>query len=164
MAKEIEIIVATGASTIEAFFCQQDWVNGINNKGIIGIFDFDEAFFHWNRMKEKWVENADLIKVHENQKGYVLLLPVPEFRKSYAGIELGDKSILSIELLFKDDKLKERCNLKDEYVAGIEIPRKVFGGEKVKFAERTSSFSKEDYFEFNKIIKIVERIIFNKSC
>ena len=163
-AKEIEIIAVTGASTIEAFFSQRDWTNGINNKRIIGIFDFDEAFFHWNRMKEKWLEKLDFIKIHTSQKGYVFLLPVPEFRKSYASRELGDKSILYIELLFKDEKLKEYDNLKEENVAGIDFPRKVFGGNKINFAQRTNSFSKEDYFEFNKIIKIVERIIFNKSC
>jgi predicted ATP-binding protein involved in virulence len=157
---EIEIISCEGASIIEAFFNQKDWLKKKRDMVICGMFDFDEAFLHWDRMLENWSLLDNLIKSHESKKGYVFLVPVPKHRKSYASKDLGTKSILSIELLFKDEQLIENGNLKEEIIAGTDFTRKIFGTKnKISFANRTKFFSTEAFEEFNNIVEFLIRVI-----
>jgi predicted ATPase len=73
------------------------------------IFDFDEAFKDWNQLGQDVQADPDkcLVKKHNTQESYSLLLPVPAnpiIRKQvinpHTGGNYGDRSLLTIEHLF----------------------------------------------------------------
>ncbi|MDD2565792.1 MAG: hypothetical protein PHZ26_04450 [Candidatus Gracilibacteria bacterium] len=148
-------------------FKEKDYgfLSSIQNKKLIGMLDYDSAYGEFNRLLDisdtKWnlVQDSDalgrLVK-HSEKEGYVFLLPVPEFRKDYASDEYKEKSMLSIELLFKDQYL-------EGYVNTIKLPGgisllKMIDSKKNKFSSSTSSFPKEAFTSFEAIFNLISRI------
>lgn len=97
-----------------------------------GLFDFDEAFQMWNRLRgadEETDPTKCLTKKHPTKEGYGMLLPVPasssiknQVINTTTGGTYKHKSLLTIELLFHD-------------VPGLEVHFAVD-------TERTDSFKK----------------------
>jgi hypothetical protein len=77
---------------------------------LVGLFDFDgEGYPQWKGTIAAADAEPIEFSTHECQprkrRGapiWVALLPVPEFRKSYASLALAGESRLTIELLFPD--------------------------------------------------------------
>ena len=130
------------------------------------MLDFDEAFENWNRLKDKkehkWVsaikdETKGLLLKHHKFNGHIFLLPVPLNRSKYASFKYGKNSMMSIELLFPDRRIKK-------FVEKISVPG---GGvllhfrddKKIKFAELTNKFNKNDFDNFRTIFELINSII-----
>lgn len=130
-------------------------------KIFIGLFDFDMAFSQWNGLGKEWDikqknEDVCLLRKKRGENLYAMLLPIPNFRTEYASKELGDKSELSIELLFNDDKIKRFTHNRKCLGGGCikEFNRK----QKVEFSQLTKNFSKDDFEEFGKIFQMIDDI------
>ncbi|NUJ98099.1 hypothetical protein HGA92_04920 [Candidatus Gracilibacteria bacterium] len=148
------------------------------NKTIIGMLDFDSAYNEFNGLNSKnnWEqvisnESKGLLKRNQKfNKGYIFLLPVPNIRKEYASSLFGDKSILSIEMLFEDKIILNKNKYGDYiYVEELKIPGNhknvLFGfknDKKKDFADTTNTFSKEEFKNFEHIFKLMEDIISGK--
>lgn len=130
-------------------------------KTFIGLWDFDTAYSQWNGIARRWTpkqkeESQGLLNKKQNKEIYAMLLPIPTFRKDYASRSLGDKSALSIELLFPDSKLKGYIH-PEVCLGGGKINR-INQKKKKEFAEKTSDFSEKDFAEFKKIFKTITEI------
>jgi len=138
----------------------------------IGLLDFDEAFENWERLLKargksnlkKWEQiekdhSKGLCIKHKNHNAYVYLLPVPSHRREYANEKYGKLSMLSIELLFTDDKLTD-CVEEKEVLGGSKV-LKIKEEKKTMFADRTKNFSKEDFSNFKAIFDVIEDTITN---
>lgn len=141
-------------------------INDFERKSI-GIFDFDEAYGDFNGLRNQ-TENSStsgfcdiqgeeslcLFRTREDNGKYVLaiLLPVPHSRKNIASKEFGDKSLLSIEMLFEDDLLEKHGHLGQKTLPGGTSVN-TFIGDKIKFAEKTNTFNKSDFKNFEPLFK-----------
>ncbi len=143
-------------------FRREDLFKNNEDNIFIGMFDFDEAFENWIRLiKEKpesWgrIENdhaKGLLLKHTKHRGYVFLLPVPNFRNDYANEQYGKNSLLSLELLFQDEKLTG-------YVEGKQLPGggsvlRMNDRKKADFANKTNLFNKDDFLYFEPIFGMI---------
>lgn len=88
------------------------------NRLFIGLIDFDDAYDNWvekyNPKKYTEITPKSYISynstsfAHSTYKANMLILPIPEYRKKYAGLDIkGSK--LSIELLFQNDIITPFC-------------------------------------------------------
>lgn len=104
----------------------------------IGILDFDDAFqttrekIDANRWRQQRYEDGGLAYFSASDKGAIMTLPVPNFRKEYAASDIRS-SYLSIELLFEDDIVEPFC--KREKVAGGASMLRVRDSKKIKFVD-----------------------------
>ncbi len=135
----------------------------------IGLFDFDcEGFNQFKGLKNgstKWSE-IDHNKYSclsrqsmQNNKCHALILPIPPHRTLYASKELGNESLLSIELMFTDEKLDMTDNLEHVNIAGTDRKRSEFKGDKTKFAESTQDFLDHDFESFKPIFDTIKQIL-----
>lgn len=133
-------------------------IHNFEGKTFIGLWDFDCAYSQWDGTSKTWEnkslnENEGLLRKKQNEPKYAMLLPVPKCKSTYASKELGDRSALSIEFLFPEDKISQYTHPKI-CVGGGKI-MEFNKSQKIKFAQETASFSKEDFIEFQKIFKII---------
>lgn len=143
------------ATTVEEF----------SDSNTIGIMDFDEAYTAFNGLRSDFsnitgTKSTCLMRTRPNESKEItcLLLPVPNFRDSYASKALGAKSKLSIELLFTDTVLNANNNLRNEQQpGGTVIP--VFQGNKSRFAKNI--VPRLDVVEFDAFKPLLE-ILKNK--
>ncbi|MCI6153387.1 MAG: ATP-binding protein [Fusobacterium perfoetens] len=146
--------------------------NNCNEKPIIGIFDFDEAFDFWKKITQKdymeIIENNPyngLTCKNINKRIYAMLLPVNEkvenlvIKDKKTNKTFEKESRLSIELLFYGtDETKDYFKL-ESCVGGkrLEFYNK---GQKNKFStECISKFSKDSFQNFIPLINKIEQII-----
>lgn len=137
------------------------------DKTFIWMLDYDSAYIKFkdllkvnNWMNWSILQNDDLkwkIVKHFKKNWYVFVLPVPIDRLNYARTEYWDKSLLSIELLF-DDKLLSWFDEKIDLPWLIEL-NKINDDKKMKFANNTKNFTKDDFKNFEPIFKLIENII-----
>ena len=130
-------------------------------KTFIGLFDFDSAYNQWNGLASKWQkkqsdEKLCLLNKKENCPLYAMLLPIPDFRETYASSELKDKSALSIELLFKDEIIADKTV--EQKCLGGGCIKKFKNNEKINFANSASNISPSEFTEFQKIFQIIQNI------
>jgi hypothetical protein len=109
-----------------------EWISKI----VAGLFDFDDAYENYQKLKDndkvKWElksddENIGLCKKRKDCDVYALMLPIPHFRKNIAGKNQKVKQ-LEVELLLTDDKIKEAYGEADYAIESIiegvlEIPK-----------------------------------------
>lgn len=112
-------------------------------KKIFSLFDFDEAYNDWNQLGKDIQIDPDLClaKKYKSHEAYSLLLPVPTnptIRKQIinpnTGVNYGNKSLLTIELLFYGIK-----ELDSYFIIDIDRPdrfiRFISDNQKIKFAK-----------------------------
>jgi AAA15 family ATPase/GTPase len=144
-----------------------------NNNPQIAIFDFDMAFSQWNGLwngKEKKFIDIEqdpfksLSKKHSDFNAYATLLPIPNIDSltnqvldpDNSNINFGDKSVLQIEHLFFDvNSLNESFETKN--TAGGKCI--IFKGDKIAFAEKTNTLTKEDFKHFVPLFEKIAEII-----
>ncbi len=154
-------------------FMRGDIFTNDNKKTFIGMLDFDEAYENWQKLLEQknnnlkvWeqVENNSqkgLLLKHKKYNGFVFVLPVPVHREKYANQSHGKSSRLCIELLFDDSKL---LGFIDEIeTTGGGSVKKFKDAKKLKFADLTDSFIKDDFKSFKPIFDIIDKIIKEKK-
>lgn len=124
----------------------------------VGLLDFDAAFEFWEdaEKKKKWErvsgsEAEGMCLKHPNSLGWLLLLPVPEVRRSYAKEVFGKKSSLSIELLFEDDIVRKHCD--DVEQPGDVNLLKFRDEKKTSFAQSISKLKVRDFRNFRPLFK-----------
>lgn len=136
-------------------------ISNFTNKTFIGLWDFDSAYSQWNGLSKKWLhkqenETNGLLNKKQGEAIFAMLLPIPNNRNTYASSELGDKSALSIEFLFPDNRLKGYTHTINCLGGGKILKFNI--KKKIEFAKKTSGFSKDDFSEFNKIFNLIKKI------
>lgn len=138
------------------------------DKKIIGLYDFDEAFSQFNGLvKSRWdIIEGDAAtclfrKRKEYDHFYALLLPVPHFRVQYASKELGDKSLLEVELLFDDPLLTSIDSSKEVAMACTDVTRTGFKGQKSKFWKKIVGIDSKHFDSFKPLFEKIEDLLGN---
>lgn len=136
-------------------------ISNFNSKTFIGLWDFDSAYNQWKGLSNNWLhkqtdESEGLLNKKQGESIYAMLLPVPSGRNMYASNVLGDKSALSIELLFSDRRIRKYTH-SVVCLGGGEI-KEFNKRSKLTFAKKTNDFSEDDFIEFRKIFKLIEDI------
>lgn len=143
-----------------------------NNKKIVGLFDFDDAYDCFkdlqNRGKKdeqiKWSEKKGTLDtgLYSKRIKYdnisALMLPVPQYRNGIASEE-NSVNRLEVELLFKDEDIKEiyESDYKVEKVIGnIEIPKIK---NKENFWKKAVILPKERFEGFIPLFKIINELL-----
>lgn len=77
-----EICFGHGCEYLRNILQNDKFLNEMNGMPIFGLFDFDEAYAHWNSVKTSKAllqENHfnGLIKQHNDRESYAILIPVP---------------------------------------------------------------------------------------
>jgi predicted ATP-binding protein involved in virulence len=109
--------------------CMNEW----KTKTIIGLFDFDDAYEDYQKLKNdnKWEEISDdeykgLYQKRKDCNVYAMMLPIPDFRKKIAGKNQSVKK-LEVELLITDEKIKEifgdSAYAIETIIEGLDIPK-----------------------------------------
>ncbi len=158
-------------SLIPAFDCfflcnlfkRGDLTNNCSAPLFLGLIDFDSAFKDAKEKlgNKKWTIKDDpdtgIVKLESpNQVEKIITLPVPDFRKNLAGINISDPK-LSIELLFPDSIVADYCNQRIG-VGGHKYP--VFDDrKKVQFSNNSQNLNASDFEEFRKIFDKIEFFI-----
>ncbi len=149
-------------SAFDAYFLKNTFARGeiFKNdptKKFVGILDFDEAVKPWKELRDlgSYEEVAGVEKVlrHKGGNGWVMLLPVPDFRRGYADISYP-RSYLSIELLFPDSVIGSYCE--DIESAGGVSFKKFKDAKKMKFAEEVKDLEVDDFTEFKQLFELIE--------
>ena len=136
-------------------------ISNSNSKTFIGLWDFDSAYNQWKGLSNNWLhkqtdESEGLLNKKQGESIYAMLLPVPSGRNMYASNVLGDKSALSIELLFSDRRIRKYTH-SVVCLGGGEI-KEFNKRSKLTFAKKTNDFSEDDFIEFRKIFKLIADI------
>lgn len=140
----------------------------------IALFDFDSAFNHWNGLwgnkDNNYTKNASNPKIpfekkHKDYLAYALLLPVPNIEKIQNQVikteseTFQDKSLLSIEHMFYDvDNLQEFFK-EEKAPGGNSLIKFKNDSLKMSFAEKSATFTKEDFKHFIPLFEKIAEII-----
>jgi hypothetical protein len=144
--------------------CMNEW----RNKIIIGLFDFDDAYGNYQKLKDNWeVKSEDetngLYKKRIDCNVYALMLPIPDFRKNIAG-KNQKVNQLEVELLFSDDNIKKIFANSDyateTIIKGLEIPKIK---NKKDFWRKLLSLNKSDFDTFQPLFAAINIIFSNNG-
>jgi len=106
-----KIYPKNGRSSLKGFL-NNPYMEENDDRIILGLFDFDEAYQDFCDLKDWWgeaegSESDGIYKVNNKYNNIkAMLLPVPEYRKNIAAKNQTIKK-LEIELLFKDEDIDE---------------------------------------------------------
>jgi predicted ATPase len=152
-ARPFAIEQGYGASVLRNMFTNTHLYDEHPNRIFFALFDFDEAYKDWNQFGQ--VVQADpalgLVKQWNGRNGYGVLLPISstlsvrgQVLKADGSGNFGDKSRLSIELMFRDiPQLAENFGPDlDERDGCIR-----FFGNKVTFAKQAVHNLEAQHFE-----------------
>lgn len=134
---------------------------------IVGLFDFDQqGYGQWNGaigLADAEAVAGIATECHVRKRREVpiwaALLPVPDFRKSYAGLQLGGDSQLTIELLFPDfyvGTLLERVPVAGDGGATRLAARS--DAQKRAVAAKVTDFPPEAFSAFAPIFALLDQI------
>lgn len=139
--------------------CMNEWIQ----KKIIGLFDFDDAYENYQKLKTNWIITSEdsesgLSKKRKDCDVYALMLPIPIFRNRIAGKDQKVQQ-LEVELLLTDEKIKE-CYGESDYatekiIDGLEIPKIK---NKNDFWKKALVLSKDDFGAFHPLFSAVDAI------
>ncbi|SKA05281.1 AAA domain-containing protein, putative AbiEii toxin, Type IV TA system [Cetobacterium ceti] len=165
-----KLIPVGGHEIIQRILMDNTLILENNENKLIGIFDFDDAYNSWNKLKNQ--KNFDNFEVDyrkcltiRNKNMFSLLLPVPK-NKDIESLVLSDNnktfegdSKLSIELLFYSlDKEVDKYFQDKKSVGG---KYKYFSGKKMEFATKIVPFLDKDKFKyFEPLLIKLEKIIY----
>lgn len=142
--------------------CMNEWAT----KTIAGLFDFDDAYEDYQKLKSNWEiisddEQKGLCKKRKDCSVYALMLPIPDFRKSIAGKEQRVKQ-LEVELLLTDEKIKESYGdseyATEKIVDNLYLPKIK---NKNDFWKKVIKLSKDDFNAFRPLFDTINNIFFN---
>lgn len=160
-----EIYGKNGKESLFKYLNQQK-MDEIHDKRVVGLFDFDEAYNDFNGLKKgsRWrkEEGDDLSGIYKVRQDYpnisAMLIPVPDFRSDMAdSTDLKERSLLEIELLFRDEKILNYCDRK-KVAGGGEVL--VFKSKNKKdFWKDTVGFKKNDFDAFAKLFELAEKLL-----
>jgi hypothetical protein len=165
-----EVVNGYDCFAIQNALARENIFKNSPDKIFIGMLDFDAAYECWDRLKSKivWsVENGKtekdgLLIKHNNNRGFLFLLPVPDFRNNLASLEFGENSGLSIEFLFKDP-LITKFIVEEKLPGGGKRP--VFKDDKKqKFADTVLNLEQADFDGFKPVFDLIEQIISSASA
>lgn len=152
---------------------RQEMYQANPGRTFFALFDIDDAFGDWARVggvnsaavAAGNLEQPDLTRglvcKRANQRGYAMLLPVPaglsvrnQVFNQATGLTFGDKSRLTIELLFRDvGGLEAHFAVDPEHPAGWEK----FIGNKVAFAQEVVPGLDAQHFEpFRSVFEFIQ--------
>ena len=144
-------------------FLNNPTMNEWKGKTIIGLFDFDDAYDNYQKLKEKWEikstnEETGLYKKRTGCDIYAIMLPIPTFRKNIAGADQAVKK-LEIELLLPDKKIQEIYGNSDyateKIIEGLEIPKI---NNKNDFWKKILGLNKADFNAFQPLFTTINTI------
>lgn len=152
--KPFELRSALGAKNINITLNDDQVVHKMSGRKVVGLFDFDDAYNHWNGLWKKsggsniGDEAGGLIRKHPTASNlWGMLLPVPTFRQNFASLTLKGSSILSIEFMFSDaDHIAGLTRIK-QLAAGQSQPE-IVDGKKVEFAKHVNSLAADKFAAF----------------
>ncbi|MDR2869182.1 MAG: hypothetical protein LBV04_01910 [Deferribacteraceae bacterium] len=137
-------------------FLLEDVFRNNSNVCLIGLLDYDDAYKTWKeKCKEKYQKNGEYWK-NQSYNGFVLTIPVPENRKSYAGENITG-SQLSIELLFSDEMIEKYCE--NIPMAGGGSLLKFQDKHKPKFAKNIIALKNDDFCNFKELFSNIQAIL-----
>ena len=154
-----DIIAANGFNNLYQFLNMHNTPSEIDNKKIIGLFDFDEAYNYFNGLNEDiWskVKGTDSDGLYRRNTKYrlrsALVLPVPRHRINIASKEFGGNSHLCVELYFKNKILGENCARDGSF------PGKIvkFAGNKAIFWKKCMKYDLDSFRPFRKLFDRIE--------
>lgn len=131
---------------------------------ILGLFDFDEAYQDFCDLKELWndAEGNECDGIYKVNKKYnnikAMLLPVPEYRKNIASKDQSIKK-LEVELLFKDEDIDDvlgKEHAVEKLCGTLVIPRI---NRKDIFWEKIVDLSKDKFHAFDVLYKRVHELL-----
>lgn len=152
------------ANQIRMLLSQSELCKIHSDKAFIGIFDFDSAFSQWDGLSSKtWAEKetdekVGLLKKENNCEKYAFILPIPDFRKDYASKDWGDKSMLEIELMFRDEIVDKYGKASKHIIPGGVECWNITPKTKNNISNNINQLKKEDFEEFKKIFNIINKI------
>jgi predicted ATPase len=144
---------ALGAKNINITLNDDQVIQKVNGRKVVGLFDFDEAYNHWNGLWKKSGsivsdEVGGLIRKHPTASNiWGMLLPVPPFRNDFASQEIKGNSILSIEFMFSDGNHIDGLIRTKPLAAGQSQPE-VVNSKKAEFAEHVNSLDASEFSAF----------------
>lgn len=145
--------------------CMNEWAK----KTIVGLFDFDDAYDNYQKLKTNWETKSEnsrngLYKKRKDCNVYALMMPIPIFRNRIAGKDQKVQQ-LEVELLLTDEKIQE-CYGESGYatekiIDGLEIPKIK---NKNDFWKKALVLSKDDFDAFQPLFSTLDAIFSdNKS-
>lgn len=154
---QFDIVSAKGHHNIYALFNMDSFPEEIINKKLIGLFDFDEAYSSFLGLKQNgWGDkvlgdaSSGLYKGNNSITDYhVMTLPIPHHRQALASEKYGDKSRLSVELLFTDKCLGSNCRVDENRPGKV----KCFSGKKATFWKECCMYDASEFKYFKKLFK-----------
>jgi len=152
-SKPFELRSALGAQNINITLNGHQVVHKMNGRKVVGLFDFDEAYNHWNGVWKKGGrvigdEATGLIKKHPTADNlWAMLLPVPSFRQDIASQILKGGSILSIEFMFEDVDHIDGLTTTKPMAKGFEMPM-IVDGKKRDFAAHVAKLEPDRFAAF----------------
>ena len=159
-----EVVNAYDCFAIQNAMSREDIFKNSPATVFIGMLDFDRAFECWERLRGKngWTgdaaktEREGLLIKHANLRGFVFLLPVPEYRRELAGQGFGKDSVMSIEFLFEDRIIGEF--LREEKLPGGGRKPVFRDDKKQEFADMTSNLAQADFEAFKPVFALIDQI------
>ena len=154
-----DIIAANGFNNLYQFLNMHNTPSEIDNKKIIGLFDFDEAYNCFNGLDgDIWsdIKGTDSGGLYRENTKYrhrsALVLPVPRHRTNMASKEFGSNSHLCVELYFKNKILGENCARDGSF------PGKIvkFAGNKAIFWKKCMKYDLDSFRPFKKLFDRIE--------
>ncbi len=154
-------------------FLANSFMDEWNNKKIVGLFDFDDAYECFRDLLKKaksdkqlrWsekrgTENTGLYSKREQYSNIsALMLPVPEYRAGIANEE-NTTNRLEVELLFTDESIKEMYGDKEykteKIIDTIVIPKI---GNKEHFWKKAVNLPKEKFSGFIPLFQRIEELL-----
>jgi len=164
--RPFEARAALGVKNLNTTLADDQLSTKLNGRIVVGLFDFDTAYDQWKGLWKRTSSTLQdaglgLLKRHANGASWAMLLPVPSFRNDYASVDLGGRSILSIEFLFDPSCIPTHMLGATGLALGQETPffRDAYKNE---FAELVRGFPSEKFAAFRLIFDAWEKILENR--
>lgn len=158
-----ELRSALGAKNVNITLNDDQLFSKVQSQKILGLLDFDDAYNHWNGIWKHGStivigdEGLGLLRKCARGPAWAMLLPVPSHRPGFASRELGGKSILSIEFLFKDVDIPGAFLETQVHPLGAAVPS-IRSSKKAEFSELISTLPVGSFSAFAPVFECWQKI------
>lgn len=153
-----DICFGFGCEYLRKILSSDKFQSEMNGQPIFGLFDFDEAYNHWNSL----TSDGELLEINpfkgkckkvENKNSYAFLIPIPNNelikKQVIKNVELNEthkhESKVEMEHLFYSEETADKFYVKNG-VGGSEIIE-IRDSSKMSFAQDVVPFLDKDQFE-----------------